>query len=101
MQRKLKEEDLKKLKNISDMVEMKRLESILPNNKNTSPNHKNAPPTSSNDKNLNRKIDYSTLLKSNLAGLMDLKLLSGEYNLIDLFEDYSTKCGIYDDNAKA
>jgi hypothetical protein len=102
MQRKLKEEDLKLLKNISGKVEMKRLDSILPLNKNSNPNLNNlVSPTSNKDKNgLSRKIDYAHLLKSNLSGLMDLKVLSGEYNLIDLFEDYSSKCGIYDDNAK-
>ena len=39
------------------------------------------------------------MLKANLAGLFDLKVLVGEYNLADLLELYSQKCGLYDDSA--
>jgi len=46
-----------------------------------------------------QKIDYGTLMKANMNGLFDLKVLCGEYEFVDLYEKYSQKCGIYDDNA--
>mmetsp|Transcript_13311 Transcript_13311/g.13106 ORF Transcript_13311/g.13106 Transcript_13311/m.13106 type:complete len:131 (+) Transcript_13311:1295-1687(+) len=100
MQRKLKEEDLKMLQSISNKVEMKRLDSIYSQGpkfqqKSTMMGSKVAP-----EKNKKRKIDYGVLMKANMNGIFDLKVLNGEHNLVELYEQYSQKCGIYDDNAK-
>ncbi len=35
-----------------------------------------------------------------MVGIQDLKILASDYGLTELFDEYSNKCGIYDDNAK-